>query len=110
MTSLHPLIPTDFVNNLEFLLDELKTDLGFKNFDDKSSPEIFQSLNILYFFALGTKINELDPTKSTTYNLDLIYQLNQEGLITTKPKNLDELKNTYTKIFEKTSEYLKKID
>jgi len=110
MTDLHPLIPTDFVNNLEFLLDELKTDLGFEKFDDKSSPEIYQGLNILYFFALGTKINELNPTKPDTYNFDLVYQLNQEGLITAKPKNLDELKNTYNKLFERTSEYLRKLD
>lgn len=110
MKSLHPLIPTDFVNNLEFLLDEIKTDFGFKEFNEETSPQIYQGFNILYFFALGTKINELDNTKSNTYNFDLIYQLNEQGLIDAKPKNLDELKSTYAKLFEKTSEYLRTIN
>mgnify|MGYP006306881051 CR=1 FL=1 len=109
MADIHPLIPTDFVNNLDFMLDEVKTDMGFKTYDNKSCPEIYQGLSILYFTGLGFKIAELDPSKQQIHSQDLLYQLSQKGLISAKPSNHKELKLTFNKLFEGTSEYLRNL-
>jgi hypothetical protein len=109
MNNIHPLIPNNFVDSLDYLLDELKTDFGFKEFNEESSPQIYQGLSFLYFFELGYKINELDPKKSQLRNLDLLYQLNNAGLISSQPKNRTELKTTFENLFTKTSEYLRNL-
>ena len=109
MNNLHPLIPYDFVNGLEDFLDDVKVDMGFKTYNAKSCPEIYQGLSILYFTSLGFKIAEVDPSKQQMHSQDLLYQLNKKGLITPKPKNQEELKETFNKLFEGTSEYLRNL-
>ena len=109
MTNLHPLIPHDFVDNLDFLLDELKTDMGFKTYNEEACHSIYQGLSIAYFTELGFKIAEVHPSKQREYCLDMIYQLNQKGLTTAKPENHNELKSTFNKLFDGTSEYLKSL-
>ena len=109
MNNIHPLIPHDFVDSLDYLLEEVKTDFGFKEFNEESSPQIYQGLSVLYFFALGSKITELDKTKSDSRNFDLLYQLNKAGLINPQPKNHTELKTNFENLFIKTSEYLRNL-
>lgn len=106
-TKLHHVVPQTIADCLERLLDDLRQDLGFKQFDAETCPEIYQTLCIPYLFFLG---NRLIIDKSPfSFSVDLIDNLQKAGLITPKPRNYEELKYTFENLFYETSRYLTEI-
>ncbi|MEK6906104.1 MAG: hypothetical protein AABW81_00610 [Nanoarchaeota archaeon] len=66
---------------------------------------------MLYFFSLGKKIDEAGKSKTMIGDSStLLKQLDKENLISPKPTNYVELKETFDRLFYKTSEYLRNVE
>ena len=106
-TELHPAIPREVTKNLDNLLGGVCVGFGFTKFDSETSPQIYQGVAMLYFFALGNNINKMNlPTQLDPLYDGLLKHLQTAKLIEPKPRNYRELKDNFQNLFSETSRYL----
>ena len=104
---LHPAIPREVTENLDSLLDDARKDFGFEQFDSDSSPQVYQGVAMLYFFALGSNVHKMNlPTQSGSLYDCLLKHLQTAKLIEPKPRNYQELRDTFQNLCSETSRYL----
>jgi hypothetical protein len=103
---IHPSIPRKYIDNIDSILENLRMDLMYDSFDAKSSPKIYDALNMRYLFSLGANVllNEKVELEKDNKLISLFYR---GGLMLARPKNYEEIKQCFNHVVRHTSSYLK---
>ena len=79
------------------------------NFLYETSPQVYQGVAMLYLFAFGDNVHEINfPTKRGSLYEGLLRHLQTAGLIEPKPRNYSELRQNFENLCLQTSEYLER--